>query len=216
MVSFEAIGIQKSFGAVRALRNASLKFSGAQICGLVGANGSGKTTFANICCGLYKADCGTVLIDENEVKIDTPFDANEYGIVLAHQNLSLAPDLTVWENIKLGHEKPKAGLFLDNEHARSEAQRILDDLIPGEIPLDTKAEDLGPAHKQMVEIAKAISQDPKLLILDEPTAALTSGESERLFKVIGELVRQGAGVLYVSHRMPEFIIILLEMINIYH
>jgi ribose transport system ATP-binding protein len=203
MVSFEAKGIQKRFGAVIALRNASLQFSGARICGLVGANGSGKTTFANICCGLYKADSGMIYIDGKEAEINSPFEANEYGIVLAHQNLSLAPALTVWENIKLGHEKLQGGIFLDNDHARSESRRILDELIPGEISLDTKIEDLGPAHKQMVEIAKAISQEPKLLILDEPTAALEYFHVEQLFKKVAELKAQGVSILFISHRLWE-------------
>ncbi len=203
MVSFEAKGIQKSFGAVVALRNASLKFEGAQICGLVGANGSGKTTFANICCGLYRPDCGSLYIDGKEVHIQSPFDANEYGIVLAHQNLSLAPDLTVWENIKLGHEKSKVRIFLDNDHARGEAKRILDELIPGEVALDTAVDQLGPAHKQMVEIAKAMSQEPKLLILDEPTAALEYFHVEQLFKKIAELKERGVSIIFISHRLWE-------------
>jgi ribose transport system ATP-binding protein len=203
MKSFEAKGIQKSFGAVIALRDASVGFEGPQVCGLVGANGSGKTTFAKICCGLYEPDCGDIAIDGKQVKIDSPFDAAKRGIVLAHQNLSLAPDLTVWENIALGHETGKRMFFLDNDKARSDAQAILDDLIPGEILLDTKVESLSPAHKQMVEIAKAISQDPKLLILDEPTAALEYFHVEQLFKKIEELKADGISIIFISHRLWE-------------
>jgi ABC-type sugar transport system ATPase subunit len=131
MESFEGKSIQKRFEGVIALRDAGMRFEGSKICGLVGANGSGKTTFARICCGLVKKDSGTIRINGREVSISSPFEANEYGIVLAHQNLSLIPDLTVWENIKLGHEKAKNRFFLDNEAARNDAQAILNDLVPG-------------------------------------------------------------------------------------
>ncbi len=203
MESFEGRSIQKRFEGVIALRDAGMRFEGSKICGLVGANGSGKTTFARICCGLVKRDSGSILINGEEVSISSPFEANEYGIVLAHQNLSLIPDLTVWENIKLGHEKAKNRIFLDNEAARSDAEAILNDLVPGEISLDTVVADLGPAHKQMVEIAKALSQKPKLLILDEPTAALEYYHVEQLFKKVLQLKTQNVSIIFISHRLWE-------------
>ena len=203
MNSFEAVGIQKRFGGVVALRNASLKFEGAKICGLVGANGSGKTTFAKVCCGLHRPDCGDIIIDGTQVTIDSPLEANKHGIVLAHQTLSLAPDLTVWENIKLGHEKGKMKFFLDNDAARDDAARILEELVPGEIRLDVRVESLSPAHKQMVEIAKAISQDPALLIIDEPTAALEYFHVEQLFKKVEEMRNRGISIIFISHRLWE-------------
>jgi ribose transport system ATP-binding protein len=203
MVSFEGRNIQKRFEGVIALHDASMRFEDAKICGLVGANGSGKTTFARICCGLVKKDSGTILINGEEVSITSPFEANEYGIVLAHQNLSLIPDLTVWENIKLGHEKAKNRFFLDNEAAKYDAEAILNDLVPGEIALETVVAELGPAHKQMVEIAKALSQKPKLLILDEPTAALEYYHVEQLFKKILQLKTQDVSIVFISHRLWE-------------
>jgi ribose transport system ATP-binding protein len=203
MESFEGRNLQKRFEGVIALRDASMRFEGAKICGLVGANGSGKTTFARICCGLVKRDSGTILINGEEVSISSPFEANEYGIVLAHQNLSLIPDLTVWENIKLGHEKAKNRFFLDNEAARRDAEAILYDLVPGEIALDTIVAELRPAHKQMVEIAKALSQKPNLLILDEPTAALEYYHVEQLFKRILQLKTQDVSIIFISHRLWE-------------
>jgi ribose transport system ATP-binding protein len=203
MEFFEGRNLQKRFGGVIALRDASMRFEGAKICGLVGANGSGKTTFARICCGLVKRDSGTILINGEEVSISSPFEANEYGIVLAHQNLSLIPDLTVWENIKLGHEKARNRFFLDNEAARRDAEAILYDLVPGEIALDTIVAELRPAHKQMVEIAKALSQKPNLLILDEPTAALEYYHVEQLFKRILQLKTQDVSIIFISHRLWE-------------
>jgi len=203
MVSFEGKNIQKRFEGVVALRDAGMRFEGSKICGLVGANGSGKTTFARVCCGLVKRDSGTILINGEEVNISSPFDANEYGIVLAHQNLSLVQDLTVWENIKLGHERSKNRFFLDNEAARSDAESILNDLVPGEIELDTIVAELSPAHKQMVEIAKALSQKPKLLILDEPTAALEYYHVEQLFKRVLQLKKQDVSIIFISHRLWE-------------
>jgi ribose transport system ATP-binding protein len=203
MISFEACDVHKRFEGVVALRSAGMSFEGPKICGLVGANGSGKTTFARVCCGLVRKDCGTVLIDGNQVEIDTPYDAGEYGIVLAHQNLSLIPDLSVWENIKLGHEKTKSGFFLDNEKAKQEARDILNELVPGEIALETVADELSPAHKQMVEIAKALSQKPRLLILDEPTAALEYFHVEQLFKKVEQLKRDDVSIIFISHRLWE-------------
>jgi len=202
MKSFKAVGIQKRFEGVVALKNASIQFDGAKICGLVGANGSGKTTFARICCGLIPRDAGELFIDGSPAHITSPFDANDLGIVLAHQNLSLIPDLTVWENIKLGHEKKKR-IFLDNDSAREEAESILEELVPGEISIEKRIEDLSPAHKQLVEIAKALSQKPQLLILDEPTAALEYFHVEQLFKKVFELRDSGTSIIFISHRLWE-------------
>ncbi|GAI41701.1 unnamed protein product, partial [marine sediment metagenome] len=130
---FKARDISKRFGGVIALSDASFEFSGAKICGLVGANGSGKTTFAKICAGLIKKDSGNFNIDGESVEINSPYDAKKYGIVLAHQNLSLIPDLTVWENIFLGHEERKGRMFPNNRNAKDLALEILNDLIPKEI-----------------------------------------------------------------------------------
>ncbi|MCG8375960.1 MAG: sugar ABC transporter ATP-binding protein, partial [Chlorobiales bacterium] len=129
--------------------------------------------------------------------------ARRFGIVLAHQNLSLIPDLTVWENILLGHEERQGRFFLDNKKAREVSARILDDLIPGDLAIDEKVADLSPAQKQMVEIAKALSQKPKMLILDEPTAALEYYHVEQLFKKVEELKKEGVSVIFISHRLWE-------------
>jgi ribose transport system ATP-binding protein len=203
MELFKATDISKRFGGVVALSGADFEFSGAKICGLVGANGSGKTTFARICAGLIKRDGGNFYINNKEVEINSPIDAKKYGIVLAHQNLSLVPDLTVWENIYLGHEERLGTVFPNNRKAKDRAAAILDDLVPGEISINSKLSSLSPAQKQLVEIAKALSQKPKLLILDEPTAPLEYFHVEKLFNRIRQLKEEKISVIFISHRLWE-------------
>ncbi|MGD8292680.1 MAG: ATP-binding cassette domain-containing protein, partial [Desulfobacterales bacterium] len=203
MNTFEAQGFKKSFGAVTALKNANFSFEGPKICGLVGANGSGKTTFARLCSGLIKKDEGNLVIDGQQADINSPKDAKKFGIVLAHQNLSLIPDLTVWENISLGNEKKSWKAFLDNKEAKDRAHEMLESLIPGEIAIDAKTAVLSPAQKQMVEVAKALSQKPKMLILDEPTAALEYYHVEHLFEKVMELKENKVSVIFISHRLWE-------------
>ncbi len=203
MISFTGTHISKRFEGVQALRDANFAFQGNTICGLVGANGSGKTTFARICSGLIRRDAGDIFIDGAPAHLHSPQDARALGIVLAHQNLSLIPDLTVWQNIRLGHEKRVGGVFLDDRESRTAAAGILEELVPGEIDLDAKVSLLSPAHRQMVEIAKAVSQEPKLLILDEPTAALKYDHVEQLFSKVRDLKAHGVSVIFVSHRLWE-------------
>jgi ribose transport system ATP-binding protein len=144
-----------------------------------------------------------MVIDGETVFIHSPSDANALGIVLVHQHLSLIPELSVWENINLGHETRKKGVFADNRVAKSKAQQILEELIPGELSIEAKVVDLTPEQKQMVEIAKALSQNPKLLILDEPTAALEYFHVEKLFKKVTELKETGVSIIFISHRLWE-------------
>ncbi len=203
--TFEAINIKKRFEGVVAIENVSLNFCGPKICGLVGANGSGKTTFAKICCGLVGKDEGYIKINGQNVDINTPLDAKKYGIVLAHQNLSLIPDLTVWENIDLGHEDRQSLFFLNTKKSRNTAFNFLEELTEGEISIDDKITNLSPSYRQIVEIVKALSQNPNLLILDEPTAALEYFQVERLFKKIHELKEKGVSIIFISHRMQEII-----------
>jgi len=203
MKLFEAKNVGKRFEGVIALKSANFKIEGSKICGLVGANGSGKTTFARICAGLVKADDGQIFIDGRKVEINSSFDAKKLGIVLVHQNLSLIPDLSVWENINLGHEKRSNIIFFDNKYAKQQAQEVLNDLSPDEISINNKVSSLSPGQMQIVEIAKALSQNPKLLILDEPTAALEYFQVERLFKKVKELKEKNISVIFISHRLWE-------------
>ena len=164
MFSFQGLHIRKRFEGVVALKDASISIDGNRICGLVGANGSGK-------------------------------DARDIGIVLAHQNLSLIPDLTVWQNIQLGHEKRTGSVFRDDRAAKETVENILQELVPGEISLDRKISALSPAHMQMVEIAKALSINSEVLIMDEPTSALTESEIDELFAVIHTLRDRGVSII---------------------
>ena len=205
MKSFEAAGVKKRFGGVVALHGVDLAFEGPMICGLVGANGSGKTTFARICSGEISADDGTLTIDGKKAAIRSPGDAKRHGIVHVHQHLSLIPELTVWENISLGNESRAFLAFAKNRIARDKARSLLDELDLADLSIDEKVVTLTSETKQMVEIAKALLQSPRLLILDEPTAALGYFHVEKLFKKVGELKNAGVSVIFISHRLWEIV-----------
>jgi ribose transport system ATP-binding protein len=205
MISFEAKGVKKRFGGVVALHGVDLAFDGPMICGLVGANGSGKTTFARICSGETSADDGTILIDGKKTIIRSPAEAKRHGIVQVHQHLSLIPELSVWENISLGNETRSFAAFANNRLARDQARALLEELDLGDQSIEEKVVNLTSEKKQMVEIAKALLQRPRLLILDEPTAALGYFHVEKLFKKIGELKKNGVSVIFISHRLWEIV-----------
>jgi len=202
MRSFEVKGVTKRFEGVVALKEAEVKFEGPKVCGLVGANGSGKTTFARICAGEIKPDTAHFIFDGEKAIIRSPADAKKYGIVLVHQHLSLIPELSVWENINLGNEVRK-GIFTNNKIAKENAIKIINELGQSDISIESKVVDLTPEGKQMVEIAKALLQEPKLLILDEPTASLEYFHVEQLFKKIKELKKGKISIIFISHRLWE-------------
>ncbi|BDF58079.1 ribose import ATP-binding protein RbsA [Christensenellaceae bacterium] len=201
MVLLEAKNITKSFGGVAALSNGNLTCRKGKITGLLGANGSGKSTISKIITGVYLADGGTVTYNGNEVSYKNPIDAKKAGISMAFQNLSLLPDLTVWQNIVLSFEK-KNRLFLDNKDAKELSQKILNEFMPG-FDIERRVSELDSSEMQIVEIAKAISEDPQLLILDEPTAALEQAQVKALFKYMRKLADQGVAMIFTSHRLWE-------------
>jgi ABC-type sugar transport system, ATPase component len=207
MVLLEAKNIEKHFGGVAALTDGNIVCKKGKITGLLGANGSGKSTISKIITGVYLADKGTITYEGQPVSFNNPISAKQAGISMAFQNLSLLPDLTAWQNIVLGFEK-KNKLFLDDKSARELSKNILDKFIPG---FDTSrtVDKLDPSEKQLVEIAKAISEDPKLLILDEPTAALEQVQVNALFKYMRELAEKGISMIFTSHRLWE----ILEICN---
>ncbi|MEA5002984.1 MAG: sugar ABC transporter ATP-binding protein [Christensenella sp.] len=201
MVLLEAKNITKSFGGVAALCDGNLTCRKGKITGLLGANGSGKSTISKIITGVYLGDGGTVTYNGNEVSYKNPIDAKRAGISMAFQNLSLLPDLTVWQNIVLSFEK-KNKLFLDNKDAKELSQKILDEFMPG-FDIERRVSELDSSEMQIVEIAKAISEDPQLLILDEPTAALEQAQVKALFKYMRKLAEQGVAMIFTSHRLWE-------------
>jgi ribose transport system ATP-binding protein len=202
MELLEAKGMQKSFGGIKALSNGCLTCCKGKVVGLLGANGSGKSTFSKIIAGIFKKNGGELYICGEKAEISSSADAKKYRIAMVHQNLSLVQELTVWENINLGHESLLGGGFLNIKEEYKKAQKVLDYIWPG-FDMDEKVANLTPAQKQLVEIAKALSQDPQILIMDEPTASLEHTQVERLIEVIEELKRKDIGIIFISHRMWE-------------
>lgn len=193
--------IQKYFPGVHALNNCRFELLKGEVHALVGENGAGKSTLMKVLTGLYQKDGGTIHYKGNEVEIRNPKEAQNLGIGIIHQELNMLPHLTVAENIFIGREH-KVGPFLDSNKTNEEARKLLQSL---NINIDPKSrmQDLTVAKQQMVEIAKALSFKSEVLIMDEPTAALTDSEIENLFKFITRLKSQGVGIVYISHRLEE-------------
>lgn len=193
--------IQKYFPGVHALDNAFLTVKEGEVHALIGENGAGKSTLMKVLTGIYKKDGGTVRYHGREIDINMPEQAQALGIGIIHQELNLMPHLTVAENIFIGKE-PKKGLFLDKKKANEDAKKLL-----ASLHIDISSTDvintLTVAKQQMVEIAKALSYDSELLVMDEPTAALTENEIQELFKFIRGLKAKGHGIIYISHRLDE-------------
>jgi ribose transport system ATP-binding protein len=201
MSRFETRNINKHFGGIKALKNTSFFIDDGEVCGLLGANGSGKTTLSRIIAGLCIPDSGEILFDGHPIVINSSLRARTLGIAMAHQNLSLVNEMTVWENVCLGNEEMH-GMLIDNNKCFKEACRVLD-LFHVKNLANKKLGDLSPSQKQIVEIAKAISLNPKLLILDEPTAPLEFAQVNILFDIVGELKKKGVAIVFISHRLWE-------------
>jgi len=198
---FEARSIRKSFPGVRALKGVSLSLRRGEILAVLGENGAGKSTLMKILAGVQPPDAGQLLLDGREVVIDSVERALELGIALIHQELNLADNLDVGANIFLGREPRRFGL-IDKERIRREA-RIHLDRVGLDVSPDTIAGTLSIGRQQLVEIAKALSVNARILIMDEPTSSLSAGESERLFEVINDLRAKGVSIIYISHRLGE-------------
>ncbi len=198
----EAKHVRKSFGGVEALSDANFFLDENEVCGLVGANGSGKTTFARIISGLLIPDGGELHLYNEKINLKSHIHAEEYRLAMVHQNLSLVPEMSIWENVNLGREKLGACGFLDKKHSIEKAQRSLD-ALDIHIPIYEKVVNLSPDEKQLIEIAKAIAKDPKILILDEPTASLGFKEVEKIFSTIRIMKERGVSIIFISHRIWE-------------
>jgi ribose transport system ATP-binding protein len=197
----EAAGIKKRFGGVVALADANLECHTGRITGLLGANGSGKSTMSKIITGVYHADAGEIRYGGRTVRYRNPNEARQDGIAMVFQNLSLVADLNVWQNIVLGAEEQK-GLFLNDKVGMDLSKEIVDQLLPN-LDIRRMVYDLNPGEMQIVEIAKAISTHPRLLILDEPTAALEQAQVRSLFRYMRALADNGVAIIFTSHRLWE-------------
>ncbi|MGE5579030.1 MAG: sugar ABC transporter ATP-binding protein [Bacillota bacterium] len=200
-VVLRAEGLSKSFPGVRALHDLSVELRRGEVLALVGENGAGKSTFCNILGGVFEPDSGSVVIDGSPARIRDPQQAQELGIAYVHQENSLIPYLSVAENILLGHEPYRRGV-LDQRKIASEAARVLSRIYEG-IDVNSMAFTLSPAEVQMVEIAKALSREPKVLILDEPTSSLSTTEVDHLLSLVKGLAGKGIGIIFISHRLDE-------------
>lgn len=195
-------GISKSFPGVKVLDGISVTFKKGSVHALLGENGAGKSTFMNILFGYYHADEGKLIWDGQEVRLNSPIAAQSLGISMIHQENSLIPYLSVMNNIYLGNY-PKKGPFVNKRELRKNVEALLAELEITDIQPDTQVDKLSVAQKQLIEIVKALSLKPKLLMMDEPTAALTSKETQTLMKIIARLRESGVSIVYVSHRMEE-------------
>lgn len=194
-------GIHKYFPGVHALDDVAFSVAAGEVHALVGENGAGKSTLIKILSGIHRPDAGEIRLGGNPVEWKSPKNALEAGIAVIHQELSLAPHLTVAENIFLGRE-PRKGPFLDRSTMYKEAQRLLD-RIHASFDAGRETGTLTTGEQQLAEIAKALSLNVRILAMDEPTSSLSSQETETLFSLIGELREQGVGIIYISHRLEE-------------
>ncbi|CAN7491388.1 sugar ABC transporter ATP-binding protein [Microbacterium maritypicum] len=194
-------GISKGFPGVQALKDVHLEVHAGEVLVLVGENGAGKSTLMKILSGIYTKDEGTITFEGQEVELTSPLQAQELGITIIHQELNLMPDLTVAQNIYVGRE-PTTGPFLSERKLNAQTADLLQRLDIHLNPRQLVGE-LTVAEQQMVEIAKALSFNAKVLIMDEPTSALTDTEVETLFVLIEQLKARGTGIVYISHRMDE-------------
>ena len=194
-------GIQKYFSGVHALRGVDFELRAGEVHALMGENGAGKSTLIKVLCGIHKRDGGTVTYFGEDVHFNNIAESQTAGISVIHQELNMMNHLTVAQNMFVGRE-PKKGIFIDDKKMIEDANKLFQK-IGVKIDPTVKLGELTVGKQQMVEIAKAISRDCKLLVLDEPTAALTQPEVEELFKIMRELREKGIGMIYVSHRMDE-------------
>lgn len=194
-------GLTKNFRNIAALSNVELHLKPGEVHALLGENGAGKSTLINLIVGTFEPSAGELMVNGKTYNKMNPALARELGIASVFQEFSLVPDLTVLENLFLAREK-SGRLFLKKAAMRAEAQQLLEEL-EFHVPLDAMVGHLSRAQRQMIEIAKALRLAPKILILDEPTASLTDGEAEKLFRTIRRLKEKGVGIIYVSHRMAE-------------
>ena len=201
-MNIEMTGIMKSFGTNKVLDNAGFFLRDGEVHALMGENGAGKSTLMKILTGVYTRDGGIVKVNGQEVNYSNPQEAETAGIVFIYQELNVMFDLTVEENLFMGKEITKGFGICDKKAMRAKAEEVLERMGVS-IPVDTVMSDLSVGQQQMIEICKALLVDAKVIIMDEPTAALTQSETAALFEVIENLKKRGVSIVYISHRMEE-------------
>ena len=195
--------ISKSFAGLKVLSDVSFDVRPGEVHALLGENGAGKSTLIKVMAGLHRPDEGEIRIGGKTVSFASPREAHDAGIATVHQELLLFPELTVAENIFLG-QTPKTGTGLvDWQQMRGRSRQLLDSLDSPDLDIDARVGTLSVANRQRVEIARALSQDARVVIMDEPTASLAEGDVQRLMDIVRRLKARGVGIVYVSHRMPE-------------
>lgn len=195
--------ITKRFPGVLALDDCRLTLAQGEVHGLIGENGAGKSTLMKVLCGIYRKDEGQILFEDREVDFANTRESLQSGICMIHQELNLMPHLTVAQNMYINRENEgRRSFFVHDKVLNEKAAHYLEELHV-KIPPTTRVRELSVAKQQMVEIAKAISYNSKILIMDEPTAALTDEETEDLFRVVEKLKASGMAIVYISHRMDE-------------
>ena len=193
--------VSKTFPGVRALDDVSLDLNAGEVHVIVGENGAGKSTMMKIILGVYAPDGGELLLDDVPLSKNSPKIAEKHGIAMIYQELSIIPELSVAENIFLGHEITR-GLLIDRSAMNARAEELLAS-IGVKVSPSTLVKNLSIANQQMIEIAKALSKDAKIIVFDEPTSSLTETEIAELFRIIAALRSKGVGMFYISHRLEE-------------
>jgi ribose transport system ATP-binding protein len=196
--------IAKSFGGAQALKDVSLEIAEGEVHGLAGANGAGKSTFIKILAGLQRPDSGVIEIDGRSVSIDTPQMATDLGMSFIHQELAFIPGMNVMQNIMLGLPKPSHFGLIDWKAVARDLAPIVK-RVGITAPLNANVKGLSTAEKWLINICRALVRKARLIVMDEPTASLSSAECEKLFEIIRDLPSHGVAVLYVSHRLDELL-----------
>lgn len=200
-IYLEMRNITKQFPGVKALDNVSLSVEKGEIHALLGENGAGKSTLIKILAGAFPADTGEIILEGNKVSINKPWEAQDLGIIVMHQEINMIPALDVATNISLGKE-PTKNLQLDKKAMHKKAKEYLD-ILGFDIKTTAIMKNLSFAQMQMVEIARAVSKNPKIVVMDEPTASLTNKEKEQLYRVIMLLKEKGVSIIYITHLLDE-------------